>query len=535
MTASSSGLNINAKEWRSNFPGVKTGKIICQFFAMGGCRHGIDCPFSHELTQEAPEGVDSSAGFFISGRVANLGNGSQSTTQPETKRLEPETAFSGPNNDSQRSSDAYCPPPAPAEVVFSNTAYIQSHVTHGAHGTFQIPGPNYENQSHHETEGTIDSRSTASGHQFFQHGHQIQQQSMYTPSLGHNQTENFYQVYAQNQGSAANHAPVAMLFNQNNKFSLPTSQVSAPEVGYSPTYPPQSHTPTVVDQSRYVGPPHNHQLPLAGVPPSHYIENSTASIQSTLYYHAESGSYIVRQPSQLQLTRPASYPSLSAHAHPQPQPQLQPQPQQQYYVTTSAVHVSKHSGTPTTYSSVQGSYPQAAQHHAAPSFGQLTHQVHSVQSAGVSPTLHQPNYHTPGFSSPSYQHPTVQVGAPPGGHSAHSAFFNNNNEAIRQSYQAPLGQSHYLGADQFAPHAVVHDSRRTSGSSLRDEYGTASSGGSSPIPTHGTSIEMLTLVRGPPPVVPKSIDDDGDDDCAASNAPARGRSGKMMMAPTPLS
>lgn len=527
MTASSSGLNINAKEWRSNFASVKPGKIICQFFAMGGCRHGSDCPYSHELTQEAPEGVDSSAGFFISGRVANLG--AQTAVQPETKRTDTDPTFSGaPLFDSQRPSDVYCPPPAPPEIVYS-TPQIQS-VAHGpqsSHGNFQIPSPSYENQ-HHDAEGN-DNRNPPTGHHFFQHGQQIQ--SMYTSSLGQGQTENFYQVYAQSQSNVVNHTPVTMIYNQNQKFSLPP-QVQGPEVGYSPTYPLQTHTPTIVDQTRFVGHSHNHQLPLSG-PTTHYVENA-APIQSTqLYYHAETGSYVVRQPSQVQLTRPASYPSLTPQVH------TQNQSQPQYYVS-GAVQVSKHAGTPTTYNPVQASYPQAAQHLAAPAFGQLPHQIHSVaQTAGVSPTLHQPtNYHT-GFSSPSYQHPTVQVGAaPPGGSSTHAAFFNNNNEAIRQSYQVPSGPSHYLGVEQFAPQ-LVHDSRRTSGSSLREEYGGASSGGSSPIPTHTGSIEIAiaapAMLRGPPPVVPKSIDDDGDDECMTSNAHVRGRSGKMMMAPTPLS
>ncbi|KAG5473333.1 hypothetical protein CUR178_03253 [Leishmania enriettii] len=44
---------------------------ICTFFAMGGCCKGARCPFSHELVQVAPKGVDVSGGYFISGKVAN--------------------------------------------------------------------------------------------------------------------------------------------------------------------------------------------------------------------------------------------------------------------------------------------------------------------------------------------------------------------------------------------------------------------------------------------------------------------------------
>ncbi|KPI82936.1 hypothetical protein ABL78_8050 [Leptomonas seymouri] len=38
---------------------------------MGGCNKGDRCPFSHELVQVAPKGVDVSNGFYISGNVAN--------------------------------------------------------------------------------------------------------------------------------------------------------------------------------------------------------------------------------------------------------------------------------------------------------------------------------------------------------------------------------------------------------------------------------------------------------------------------------
>lgn len=53
----------------------RDGKQMCKFFASGGCTRD-DCPFSHDLTVEAPEGVDVSAGFILSGNVANAQNAS---------------------------------------------------------------------------------------------------------------------------------------------------------------------------------------------------------------------------------------------------------------------------------------------------------------------------------------------------------------------------------------------------------------------------------------------------------------------------
>ncbi|KAG5498840.1 hypothetical protein JKF63_03129 [Porcisia hertigi] len=46
---------------------------------MGGCSKGGRCPFSHELVQLAPKGVDVSAGFFISGNVANYKSATSAT------------------------------------------------------------------------------------------------------------------------------------------------------------------------------------------------------------------------------------------------------------------------------------------------------------------------------------------------------------------------------------------------------------------------------------------------------------------------
>jgi hypothetical protein len=54
------------RSWHSAAP-----RPICNFFAMGGCNKGDHCPFSHELVQVAPKGVDVSNGFYISGKVAN--------------------------------------------------------------------------------------------------------------------------------------------------------------------------------------------------------------------------------------------------------------------------------------------------------------------------------------------------------------------------------------------------------------------------------------------------------------------------------
>lgn len=524
MTASSSGLNINAKEWKSfQSSNIKTGKIICQFFAMGGCRHGNECPYSHELTQEAPEGVDSSAGFFISGRVANLGNGQPPSSTAEGKPRLDTDAIVTISYDAQRSTEAYCPPAVPVEVPqqFANA------VAHTSVGLFQVP-----TTSHVVHEIEAESRGSPA-QQFYSQGQQLH--PLYPSSTSH--AEGFYQVYAQQPMPHPSHAPLTMVYNQSQKYPVATQSDS----GYSPTYAPmQHHSQPIVEHSRFVAQgPQGHGLPPMGGPTPHYVDNtqSQASSQSTqLYYHAESGSYVVRHPSQLQpqLTRPASYPSLSTHSH---IPQVQQQ--QTYYAPPNPIQTSKHATTP-TYPMHATSYPtqQAAQHHAAPSLGGH-HAMHTlVQSAGISPTmLHHPGYHASGFTSPAYQHPTVQVGAAvQGSNSTHAAFFNNNNEAIRQSYQAQSGPSPYTG-EQFLPQALVHDSRRTSGSSLREEYGTASSGGSSPLPSHAVPLEVFPAptMRGPPPVIPKSIDDDGDEDGVLSNAFARGRSGKMMMAPTPLS
>lgn len=72
---------------RRNFPPTSTTttasgggvpRQICTFFAMGGCNRGASCSFSHELTQTAPDGVDATGGFFISGNVANYRPGAAS-------------------------------------------------------------------------------------------------------------------------------------------------------------------------------------------------------------------------------------------------------------------------------------------------------------------------------------------------------------------------------------------------------------------------------------------------------------------------
>nr|CAJ2477971.1 unnamed protein product [Leishmania braziliensis] len=53
---------------------------------MGGCCKGERCPFSHELVQRAPKGVDVSGGYFISGNVANYKAAASSTAAPSSSR-----------------------------------------------------------------------------------------------------------------------------------------------------------------------------------------------------------------------------------------------------------------------------------------------------------------------------------------------------------------------------------------------------------------------------------------------------------------
>ncbi|SCU66689.1 zinc finger CCCH domain-containing protein 15 [Trypanosoma equiperdum] len=59
-------------------------KVICKYFATGGCSRGAACAFSHVLNQNAPEGVDASRGFFICGNVANFG---RTTALPTTQSV----------------------------------------------------------------------------------------------------------------------------------------------------------------------------------------------------------------------------------------------------------------------------------------------------------------------------------------------------------------------------------------------------------------------------------------------------------------
>ncbi|KAL7696580.1 Zinc finger C-x8-C-x5-C-x3-H type (and similar) [Lotmaria passim] len=61
-----STVSSTDRTWHAAAP-----RPICNFFAMGGCNKGDRCPFSHELVQVAPKGVDVSNGFYISGKVAN--------------------------------------------------------------------------------------------------------------------------------------------------------------------------------------------------------------------------------------------------------------------------------------------------------------------------------------------------------------------------------------------------------------------------------------------------------------------------------
>ncbi|GET90950.1 hypothetical protein, conserved [Leishmania tarentolae] len=63
-----------------------TERPICTFFAMGGCCKGARCPFSHELVQLAPKGVDASGGYFISGNVANYKVAASNTVASPSSR-----------------------------------------------------------------------------------------------------------------------------------------------------------------------------------------------------------------------------------------------------------------------------------------------------------------------------------------------------------------------------------------------------------------------------------------------------------------
>ncbi|KAG5496799.1 hypothetical protein JIQ42_03633 [Leishmania sp. Namibia] len=67
MNSSGSHAPLSAQQRSEDLP----QRPICTFFAMGGCCKGARCPFSHELVQVAPKGVDVSGGYFISGKVAN--------------------------------------------------------------------------------------------------------------------------------------------------------------------------------------------------------------------------------------------------------------------------------------------------------------------------------------------------------------------------------------------------------------------------------------------------------------------------------
>ncbi|AYU81142.1 hypothetical protein LdCL_300039800 [Leishmania donovani] len=55
---------------------------------MGGCCKGARCPFSHELVQLPPKGVDASGGYFISGNVANYKAAASTTAaKPPSRSL----------------------------------------------------------------------------------------------------------------------------------------------------------------------------------------------------------------------------------------------------------------------------------------------------------------------------------------------------------------------------------------------------------------------------------------------------------------
>ncbi|CBZ29018.1 conserved hypothetical protein [Leishmania mexicana MHOM/GT/2001/U1103] len=53
---------------------------------MGGCCKGARCPFSHELVQLPPKGVDASGGYFISGNVANYKAAASTTAASPSSR-----------------------------------------------------------------------------------------------------------------------------------------------------------------------------------------------------------------------------------------------------------------------------------------------------------------------------------------------------------------------------------------------------------------------------------------------------------------
>lgn len=572
--SASSGLNINAKEWISGSSASsnisKSGKIICQFFAMGGCRFGGECPYSHELTQEAPEGVDSSAGFFISGRVANLGsNSTPSCTANEKHR--PQVSETGGHNQASmdfstyngQRPDVYRPPSAPVDL--SQSSVSPSYVQSGN------PPNNYvavsENAFRHPQFPQPEPDHSQPAQQFY-HQQQVHQQMQtqphgFTMVHGPSHGDSFHTLHQHGSTTPQNHAPISVLYNN------PTCQPSltqyhqngmhvSGETGFSPTYPQlvahsgQQVFPQASERQFVTLNQSSQGVPSSSFQPPQFSENvpnTPAQLGQTIYYHAETGSYVVRQQysnSQVQLTRAASYPLL----HNQ---QVQ---QQQYFVSANPAAAKHQTTTPTSFTSTptQSVYPQqAAQHHAAPFTAPNQLQTVTMPS-GTSPTVfQQQNFQTSGYqiAGSSYQHPTVQVGGPgQNGNGAHAAFFNNNNEAIRQSYQAPPNsQFHSTSGNasqpvlEYVTYQSLYDSRRASGSSVREEVAPVHSGGSSPLPPPAVA-QSHTLVndhemvapafqRAAPPVVPKSIDEDVDD--VASALPPRGKNGRLMMAPTPLS
>ncbi|KAG5472559.1 hypothetical protein LSCM1_03963 [Leishmania martiniquensis] len=103
-----SSANADAPSGAQQRPEEAAQRPICTFFAMGGCCKGARCPFSHELVQVAPRGVDVSGGYFISGKVANYKATASSSTRSLGCRWDDPAASSSTDGLSTLASPSSC-------------------------------------------------------------------------------------------------------------------------------------------------------------------------------------------------------------------------------------------------------------------------------------------------------------------------------------------------------------------------------------------------------------------------------------------
>eukprot|EP00331_Platyophrya_macrostoma_P021046 CAMPEP_0176468870 /NCGR_PEP_ID=MMETSP0127-20121128/39403_1 /TAXON_ID=938130 /ORGANISM="Platyophrya macrostoma, Strain WH" /LENGTH=512 /DNA_ID=CAMNT_0017862627 /DNA_START=129 /DNA_END=1667 /DNA_ORIENTATION=- len=53
-------------------PSRTDSRVVCKYFASGGCDRGESCPFSHDLTVNATNATEATCGFVLTGQVVNL-------------------------------------------------------------------------------------------------------------------------------------------------------------------------------------------------------------------------------------------------------------------------------------------------------------------------------------------------------------------------------------------------------------------------------------------------------------------------------